>query len=303
MRHATPLPSHLATAPFTVGQADQAGVTRDRLRARDLTDPFRGVRVPRALLDDADADKRFEILCDAYQAKLPRGWFFSGPTAARIIGVPLPDRLERLEVHITAPGDFLPRGKYVIGHKAASAETTSMFGHRVRVAAELWCELASFLTVDELIAAGDRMLSDKPVLLTTKRHLERAVAAFSGGRGVRKLREALPQLRENVWSPRETWVRLVLLRAGLPEPERNARIYGADGRLIAVGDLVYRRWKVVIEYEGERWHKDRWSGIDVDRYNKLVLAGWTVIRVRKHHTEADVERMTREALALRGWRA
>jgi hypothetical protein len=27
-----------------------------------------------------------------------------------------------------------------------------------------------------------------------------------------------------------------------------------------------------------------------------------VIRVRKHHTSADVERMTRAALALKGWR-
>ncbi|GAA4187963.1 hypothetical protein GCM10022288_13650 [Gryllotalpicola kribbensis] len=260
------------------------------------------MRVPRALLDGADADAQFSILCDCYRAKLPRGWFFSGPTAARIIGVPLPNRLERLEVHVTAPGDFLPRGTFVVGHKAAAAETTSMFGHRVRVPAELWCELASVLTVDELITAGDRMLSEKPVMLTTRRHLERALTAYGAGRGVRKLREALPQLRENVWSPRETWVRLVILRAGLPEPERNARIYSSDGKQIAIGDLVYRRYKVVIEYEGERWHGDRWSGIDVDRYNKLVLAGWTVIRVRKHHTEADVERMTREALVLKGWR-
>ncbi|GAA4180660.1 DUF559 domain-containing protein [Gryllotalpicola koreensis] len=203
---------------------------------------------------------------------------------------------------MTAPGRYTPRGSNVIGHTAKGAETSWINGRRVRFLAEVWCELASVLEVDELIQAGDRMLSDKPFLLAAPRHLERALAAYGSGRGVRKLREALPQLRENVWSPRETWVRLVILRAGLPEPERNLRIYGSDGKLIAIGDLVYRRFKVVIEYEGERWHKDRWSGIDVDRYNKLVLAGWTVIRVRKHHTAADVERMTREALTLRGWR-
>ncbi|GAA4178546.1 DUF559 domain-containing protein [Gryllotalpicola koreensis] len=88
----------------------------------------------------------------------------------------------------------------------------------------------------------------------------------------------------------------------MPEPARNRRIYGPDGRLVAIGDLVYEKLKIVIEYEGERWHKDPWSVIDVDRYNKLVLLGWSIIRVRKHHTAADVERMVGEALALRGWR-
>ncbi|AYG04406.1 hypothetical protein D7I44_13290 [Gryllotalpicola protaetiae] len=283
-------------------QADAAGLTRDRLRASDLANPFRGVRLPLALLEEADDDERFALLCDAYQVRMPRGWFFSGPTAARITGVPLPARLERLEVHVTAPTRSTPRGPLVVGHTAQLAETTWMNGRRVRVLAEVWCELASVMDVDELIAAGDRMLSEKPFLLTTLRHLEHAVAVHGPGRGARKLREALPQLRENVWSPRESWVRLVILRAGLPEPERNLRILGSDGKLIAIGDLVYRRFKVVIEYEGERWHKDRWSGLDVDRYNRLVLAGWTVIRVRKHHTAADVARMTREALMLRGWR-
>ncbi|GAA4184024.1 hypothetical protein GCM10022288_04190 [Gryllotalpicola kribbensis] len=302
MRHPEPLPTHLEAAPFTVAQADESGVSRDRLRARDLANPFRGVRVPRALLENADPDAQFAILCDAYQARMPRGWFFSGPTAARILGVPLPGRLEQLVVHVTAPTAFAPRGRFVVGHTAQNAETTLLFDRPVRVAAELWCELARFLTVDELIAAGDRMLSDKPVMLTTRRHLERALAAHGAGRGVRTLREALPQLRENVWSPRETWARLVIVRAGLPEPARNERIHGPDGKLIAIGDLVYRRWKVLVEYEGERWHRHRWSGIDVDRYNRLVLAGWTVIRVRRHHTAADVERMTREALLLKGWR-
>jgi hypothetical protein len=233
---------------------------------------------------------------------MPRGWFFSGPTAARIMGVPLPERLEQQLVHVTAPGAFAPRGRHVVGHKAARAATARMYGRPVRVPAEVWCELASVMELDELIAAGDRMLSEKPVMLTTRRHLERAVAAHGAGRGARMLRQALPELRDDVWSPRETWLRLVILRAGLPEPERNARILDRSGRLIAIGDLVYRRYRIVIEYEGERWHDDPWSHIDIDRFNRLALNGWTVIRVRRHHNAADVERMVRDALTLHGWR-
>ncbi|WP_344790467.1 hypothetical protein [Gryllotalpicola daejeonensis] len=202
---------------------------------------------------------------------------------------------------MTAVGAFAPRGRYVIGHTARAAETTRVNGKRVRVPHEVFCELATVLGLDELIAAGDRMLSEKPFLLATRRHLEAAIAAHGSKRGARTLRATLPQLRENVWSPRETWVRLVLIRAGLPEPTHNHRIFGTDGRLVAIGDLVYEKLKIVIEYEGERWHRDPWSVIDVDRYNKLTLLGWSVIKVRRDHTAADVERMVSDALALRGW--
>lgn len=298
MRHPAPLPDPLLRAPFTVAQADAFGLSRDRLEASDLAHPFRGVHVPLGLLADADDDTRFARLCDAYQAKMPRRWFFSGPTAARIMGVPLPARLERSDqLHVTSTGGFAPSGRHIVGHTARVAETSIMFDRPVRVAAEVWCELASVLTVDELIAAGDRLLSDRPAMLTTRRHLEAAVARHGSGRGARRLREALPQLRDNVWSPKETWVRLVLLRAGLPEPVANRHIYDAAGALVAIGDLVYPKRKIVIEYEGERWHRDARAVIDVDRFNRLSLLGWTIIRIRKHHTAANVVAMVRAALA------
>lgn len=303
MRHPSPLPVQLETAPFHVSAADAVGVTRERLRSSDLLAPFKAVRVPKALLEAADDDRKFEILCDAYQAKLPQGWFFSFATAARILGIPLPQRLERPEVHVTAPRRGVrPRGRHVKGHSAVGAKLGHFFGRVVRDPAELWCELASILNLDELIAAGDRLLSEYPVMLTTRRRLEAAVAAHGAGRGARMLREALPLLRDNVWSPRETWLRLVLLRAGLPEPERNRRIHGRGGRLIAIGDLVYPQFGIVIEYEGERWHADPWSVIDSDRYTALSIQGWTIVRIRKHHTAADAEQLVREALIARGWR-
>ncbi|WP_022881167.1 hypothetical protein [Gryllotalpicola ginsengisoli] len=303
MKTPRPLPEPLTAAPFTVADADAFGIARGRLQAADLTAPLRAVRIPRHVFDAADDAGKFELLCKAYSAKMPPGWFFSHVTAARILGVPVPLRLELPEVHVTSrtPGSR-PRGRDVHGHCAPDAETSRFFGYRVRVPAELWCELAPMLTVDELIAAGDRMLSEKPFLLTTRHHLEAAVAAHGSGRGARALREALPQLRENVWSPKETWTRLVLLRAGLPEPERNRRIYDRSGRLVAIGDLVYPQHKVLIEYEGERWHRDARSLIDVDRFNRLSILGWTIVRVRKHHSAADVGRMVRAALVSRGWR-
>ncbi|GAA4178542.1 hypothetical protein GCM10022287_28990 [Gryllotalpicola koreensis] len=190
MSRPEPLPEHLASGPFTVSEADAAPLTRGRLRSSDLAAPFKGIRLPRALLENAEPDKQLTLLCDAYQKQMPRNWFFSGPTAARIMGVPLPSRLENVEVHVTAVGAFAPRGRYVIGHTTRSAETSWFERKRVRVPHQVFCELASVLELDELIAAGDRMLCDKPYLLATRRHLEGAVAAHDSGRGAEAARGA-----------------------------------------------------------------------------------------------------------------
>lgn len=303
MRHPNALPHPLSSAPFTVREADRAGVNRGRLRARDLTGPFRGVRVPKALTDRADDEGKFDVLCDAYQAKLGPHCFFSHATAARILGIPLPRHLEVLEMHVsTSVPHQRPRGRWVKGHSAPHATVRSMLGRPVRDPAEVWCELASVLTVDQLIQAGDRLLAERPFPLASRQQLAAAVERHGARSGAIKLRAALPQLRERVWSPKETEVRLVLLRAGLPEPENNKEIHDAKGRLIAIGDLVLERYRTVIEYEGQRWHADDRALIDVDRFNALSALGWTIVRIRKHHTRADIERLVTTALVTNGWR-
>jgi hypothetical protein len=105
-----------------------------------------------------------------------------------------------------------------------------------------------------------------------------------------------------VWSPKETEVRLTMWRAGLPEAANNQEIYDGAGNLVAIGDLVLRQFMTVVEYEGERWHKDERAVIDIDRFNKLSALGWTIVRIRKHHTREDIVRMIREALIANGWK-
>lgn len=302
MRRPSPLPANLSTAPFAVSARGAQDVSPKRVRAADLSSPFRGVRVPLHLLTHATAERKFALLCDAYQTKMPDRWFFSNVTAARILGVPVPRRLERMEVHVSSVvAHERPRGKWVKGHSAPGATIIGFQGRPVRAPAELWCELASVLSVDELIQAGDRLLSDEPVRLATAMQLAAAVKKHGRRAGARKLREALPQLRERVWSPKETTVRLAIIRAGLPEPENNKPIHDQDGRLVAIGDLVLEKYMTVIEYEGERWHTDERAIIDVDRFNDLSALKWTIVRVRKHHSRADIERMVERALRANGW--
>jgi hypothetical protein len=155
-----------------------------------------------------------------------------------------------------------------------------------------WLQSGALLGLDDLIVMGDALAGrwsphgqarEVPVA-----HLVAAVGRWGRRRGARRLQQALPWLRDGVWSPRETALRLVIVRAGLPEPgERNAEIRDAAGRLLGHGDLVYRRLRLVIEYEGDHHRTDRqqWRR-DLAKYEAYADAGWRVVRV----TDDDLER-------------
>ena len=100
-------------------------------------------------------------------------------------------------------------------------------------------------------------------------------------------------------------LRLDLAAAGLPEPEVNGEIRTAGGALVAYGDLVFRPYKVLAEYDGEQHRTDSAQySRDVDRLDDLARLGWRTVRfTRRHRNGARLERIerVRAALVARGW--
>ncbi|WP_157535964.1 hypothetical protein [Microbacterium sp. Root166] len=88
----------------------------------------------------------------------------------------------------------------------------------------------------------------------------------------------------------------------MPEPALNAEI--VLPRRIVHGDLVFREWRTLVEYEGDQHRTDavQWSR-DLERYNDLVEAGWLVIRVSKSMPSGEVVARVARALHSRGCRA
>jgi hypothetical protein len=76
----------------------------------------------------------------------------------------------------------------------------------------------------------------------------------------------------------ETRARLLLVLAGLPEPETNINICDVNGHWLARGDLVYLAYKIVLEYDGDlhRTSKSKWRS-DLAVRDRLRELGWTVI--------------------------
>ena len=330
MARRSELPREWREEPFAVGAALAAGLSRDRLRGRDLERPFRGVRVDPAGVVElsrfgdfanqraADEFAALVARCRAYAPLLRPGQFFSHVTAARLWKVPMPTAFttaEPLHLSVLAPGRA-PRSEGVAGHQAAAAtRIVDRFGLPVGDPATVWLSLGasvgSLLTGDDLVAAAEHLVLDpyqldphdrRPYIETER--LRESADDFRG-RGARAVASAMPQVREGVESRPETLLRLLLVRAGLPEPETGVDIYDANGRWLGRADQLFREWRVISEYDGEQHRTDsRQYDRDESRIEEFNRAGYPTVRIRKQQLfrrpDTAVERVAR-ALRDAGW--
>lgn len=119
-----------------------------------------------------------------------------------------------------------------------------------------------------------------------------------GARGICQLRTVLDLVDPGAESPRESRLRVLLVRAGIPRPETQV-VVTHSGRFVARVDLGWPRWRVAVEYDGA--HHDAPDRIrrDRERLNRLRLAGWTVLVVDRYQMRSpdQVVAMVRAALA------
>ncbi|WP_092964208.1 hypothetical protein [Agromyces sp. CF514] len=235
---------------------------------------------------------------------MPPGQVFSHATAAMLLGLPLPRAVERdARVHVTAlEGGRAPRRSGVAGYSTTGHPLVRQVrGLRVLAPADAWCSLAGLLRHDDLVAAGDRLVG-LPSPMATFDEIDRAIVRHGNRAGAAKLRRARADLRADSYSRPETLARLALIRAGLPEPEPNGVIELRSGRRTR-GDLVFRAYRVLVEYDGEQHRLDleQWT-TDVTRLNDLAADGWLVIRATKRMPRAELVARAESALLERGWR-
>jgi hypothetical protein len=159
---------------------------------------------------------------------LPPGTIVTGVTGLQLLGIDVGPELP-LTFATTHPRQIRRRDVRVMRLKELPP-------HRDGIASaeHCWLVAASTLNLLELVTAGDWLLRRRR---TTLVRLQAAVQTYSG-RGVVAARAAITLVRERVDSPRETWLRLCLVLAGLPTPECNLIIGDNQGPMGRV-DLVY----------------------------------------------------------------
>lgn len=282
MRKPQPLPEPLSV-PFTLQQARDLGISRKRLLAGDLRRPSRGIRVPPGAVEIATS-------CRPYLQLQPDA-VISHTTAARIYGMPLPQAQSKEPVlHLTRPaGSAAPRRRHVVGHRLTLAPDEVLCpvpGLRVTAPARTWLDLASILRPDDLVAAGDWLISElrrhfgQPrIPLVPLPVLQAYIGQAPRVAGIRKARAALELLRVGVDSPPETYLRLMLSRAGLPPFTPNLPLLDETGYPVAWTDLGCREYRTCVEYEGAH-HLTR-EQQTADHHRDLMVAelGWHQVKV------------------------
>jgi hypothetical protein len=121
-----------------------------------------------------------------------------------------------------------------------------------------------------------------------------------GRRGVARARQAIELFDAGAQSPKESWLRVILVQAGLPTPQTQIPVLDEWGDPIAYLDMGWEDVKVAVEYDGEQHRTDRrqytW---DVRRLETLERLGWIVVRVVAGDRPAEIVRRVQAALARR----
>jgi hypothetical protein len=288
----TPLPEALRGAVFTSSIARAHGVSEKMLRGR------RFERVLDGVYRYAETSMTFRLSVSAARLVLPDDAVLSHVSCLRLMGLSMrPD----VPLHFSTNSALRTRQRGIVLHRRQGRlRSTYRDGVPVLGPDRTFVDCSTILSLRELVQVGDWLLAEGHTDLITLRDF----VVESHLDGVLRARDAAAMVREGAESVRESAVRWEIARSGLPEPELNTDILDELVRFLARGDLVYRTWKVLVEYDG--WHHERDAlqrQRDHLRREALEAAGWRVIVI----TAADmrsprtVVQRVHEAISARGY--
>ncbi len=276
-------------APFIGSKALACGaVTRHQLRTR-----YRPV-LPNVYLSAG--------VHPCLQSRIAAAWLWSrgsatvgGAAAAALHGAKwIP---EDVPVELICARSSPPRGVLTRRDVLIDGETQFLGGYSVTTAERTAFDIgrrgamrSAVVRLDALARATGFTVAD--VLQVARNH--------RGTRGLRQLETALELVDPGAQSPRESYLRLFLIDAGLPRPQTQLPVLGVNGMPVAYLDMGWERYMVAVEYDGDHHRSDRQQYVkDIRRGEMLERMGWIVIRVVAEDRRVDILRRVTAALAER----
>jgi hypothetical protein len=208
----------------------------------------------------------------AARLALPPRAHLTGISRLQLLGLDLGPRsplrfVVEGDLHLALDGIFLHRTKLLPPYDGVGVSVPAAF--------VAYCARARVI---DAIEAGDWLLH--------RRHMTRQdVAALALAQpwrdGAHEAVWVLEHLEPRARSLKESEARAVLTFAGLPAPAVNAAVDVGE-EVEVIGDLVYRAWRVVVEYEGAHHQEDRGQYLgDLDRYAMMRAAGISYVQVTR----------------------
>jgi hypothetical protein len=277
---------------FIASEAIAAGrLTRQELR-RWHRAVYRGIYGPRGV-----APSMRDRATAAWLASNRRG-VIAGAAASALHGAQWVDDDIRIELIARRAR---PQPGLIVRDEALADDEVTWVGKlpvttRVRTA----YDLGRYLPRGEAVARLDSLMraqvfSAEDVLLLAER--------YRGARGLKSLRKVLPLVDGGAASPRETWLRLLYIDAGLPRPTTQIPIVEGRGRLVRMADIGWEDFMVVSEYDGDQHRTSRRQYTkDIRSLRKARSLGWIVDQVIKEDRPAEIVERAQTALISRGWK-
>ena len=279
--------------PFLTRQFERAGRPRWELQNKAYRQLVTGVWV---------LEQHVDLDC-MYRAALllhPPWAFVSRLSAAALLGLPVPSHPF---VHITVRQEKERRFRPQIKVHVTSRRRRIILvrGMRVSDPCETFIDCAGSLSFVDLVILGDALCRKYKVEPSELRKACADTDAYYAGLA----RAAAAFVRSGVDSPMETRLRLLIVLAGLPEPEVNIVRRREDGSWRRRYDLCYERIKLIVEYDGRQHAEDasQWKA-DIARREEFDDEGYRVIVVTAEGIFDDplgTLRRVRRQLILRGW--
>lgn len=149
--------------------------------------------------------------------------------------------------------------------------------------ARTWLDMARMLPLNDLVALGDELIrtprfdfEGRTDAYASIAEMQAMVGRHPNLQGIVRAREALELMRIGSDSVPETFLRLAMMDAGLPEPELQVSLRpGASHSPSA--DLGFRRHRVAIQYDGVHHLLEPQRLSDRRRNKAFEAAGWTVL--------------------------
>jgi hypothetical protein len=219
-----------------------------------------------------------ELYARAAALVMPDDGLLGGRSAACWFGAPFASAQDSVVVIVPPNSPWRgPRGVRVHRTGVAEDDVVSLEDGGIRVSSALrtaW-DVAALETVPNAVAILDGMVAaDRLDLACCRRLAEGAQGRWRTSR----VAKVLPLVDGRSQSPPESWVRVACVRAGLPAPVPQFAVV-AGGEFLGQVDLAWPEQRVIVEYEGAYHFEGVQIARDDKRYERLIAAGWRVIRL------------------------
>jgi very-short-patch-repair endonuclease len=267
---------------------DAGHLTPYQLR-RDCAVVFPGVYVA------GDAELTARVKAEAAYLWSRRRGIVAGRSAAAVHGSKWVDA--RAPAALLYDNRHRPNGLHTWADRIGDDEVVVVDGMRVTSPSRTALDLACRYPLDRAVPAIDALARATHVKVAD---IELLAARYGGRHGIRTARAALDVVDPGAESPRETWLRLLIVRAGCPRPQTQIPVYDEYGQLVARVDMGWEHLKIAVEYDGDHhWTDRRQMTRDIRRTEQLNELGWIVIRVTAGDTPGTILRRIELALARR----